>query len=116
MNTTEPQTEPLIGQSSSNVGLGVLATLICRLPFAGKSKSGGSKKTACCPRCGASSRSYGYRPGSRWKNCAACGYDRLKQGQFEAARWREKRGHSNTAAQIIRALSYYNKVYGAPNA
>lgn len=89
-----------------------LAKLKCAFPFAGQNSYGGGKKTSCCPACGASSGSYRYPAGTRWKHCYACGYDRLEQELFEARRWAAKQGRALSHEEVRSALAYHTKVYG----
>ena len=79
------------------------------LLFAGK--GGGTQKIGgACPRCGKTG-TYRYFEG-RWKRCSACGYDRLEESIFDAARWSAKRGQAVDSAKLKRALRYWDRVYG----
>lgn len=80
------------------------------LPFAGRARFVGSKKTAPCPHCG--SPRYGYHQG-RFKDCLNCGYDRAAEKQFDVVRFLmiNERGSEIDAGRIKQAEDYYRRVY-----
>lgn len=84
------------------------------LPFTGRARFTGSKKTAPCPHCG--SGSYGYHEG-RFKDCRACGYDRAAEKLFDLVRdlMIKGRGTEIDAGRIKQAEDYYQRVYRAQN-
>lgn len=88
-----------------------LKGLVCPLPFRGK--GGKSKKTGCCPRCGANNSIYRYPENRRWKHCFMCGYDRSEERLLKHIRYEAKRGRNIDPKLINRVLKYHATVYGA---
>lgn len=101
--------------SELSAKLCLLASLKCRYPHAGKNAYGSGKKTSCCPVCGASSSTYQYPVGRRWKHCFGCGYDRLEQMLFDHARATAKRGRVPDV-DVDRVIAYHAKVFAPHNA
>lgn len=87
-----------------------LVALKCYFPFAGRNRGTG-KLTSCCPACGASSSSYTYPQGSRFKHCYSCGYDRFEQRLLEGVRADAKCGRPINSNHASRAVEYHRKVF-----